>query len=166
HLQQQISARTRTEFSLTVTLPTGLNELPNVPLTGTLDRLDFDESGQLLQVVDYKTGKPKTKRAIVGETVNSDGSYKRQLIFYALLLSLYEDPLFQCRTGVLSFVESTNQGVKEELFKISDEEIAALKGEIISSVETLLSGSWLQDPCDEEASSYCHLAAKLQNTSR
>ena len=163
HLEQTITPECKREFSIRVTLETGLSELPELPLTGALDRIDFDGDGNALRVVDYKTGKPKSRNVIEGKTQSSNGGYKRQLVFYALLLSLYEDERYQTRKGVLSFVEPTSSGViKEEAFVISDEEIEALKTEIISAVSNLLSGEAFNDPCNPEVCEYCDLVNLLE----
>lgn len=157
-----LPARTEEEKKIRVVLQTGLPEIPELPLTGMLDRLDFDEQGKLLRVVDYKTGKPKTRNAIEGKTASSEGGYKRQLVFYALLLSLYDDDRYQTKDCVLSFVEPDTKGViHEEAFSITDEEIEELKQQIIAITQEIISGTFLQTPCDESKSSYCHLAQLL-----
>ena len=162
-LYSQISNRSQIETSIKVMLSTGLEELPEIPLSGKLDRIDFGEDGMALRVVDYKTGKPKTRNVIEGKTQTSDGGYKRQLVFYALLLSLQEDDRTEhCREGVLSFVEPDTKGVvHEESFVVTDEEIEVLKGEIITATKDLLSGGYLDTQCDSEKSDYCELAKQL-----
>ncbi|MBI1998921.1 MAG: ATP-dependent helicase [Parcubacteria group bacterium] len=59
----------------------------SIPLRGILDRVEEREDGGIC-VIDYKTGKPKSRNEIEGNTKNSRGDYKRQLVFYKLLLSL------------------------------------------------------------------------------
>jgi DNA helicase-2/ATP-dependent DNA helicase PcrA len=157
-LADSLSKKTEEEFSISVELETGNSLIPTIPLKGNLDRLDFDESGRLLQVVDYKTGKPKSRNVIEGNTQSSDGAYKRQLTFYALLLDLYDDERYQCRTGVLSFVESAAGGpVKEEAFVITDAEVEALRLEIIESAVSIVNGKWATQLCDPSSCDYCHL---------
>ena len=73
--------KTQEEFSLRVVLETGIAEFPELLLTGKLDRLDFDEKGAVVKIIDYKTGKPKTRNDIEGKTKSSNGDYKRQLVF-------------------------------------------------------------------------------------
>jgi RecB family exonuclease len=144
-------------------LQTGLAELPELPLTGKLDRIDLNEAGEAIRVVDYKTGKPKSRNEIEGNTKSSDGAYKRQLTFYALLLSLYDDERYQCREGVLSFIEPDKHGaIKEESFVITEEEIETLRQTIIAAARDVISGNFLAAPCDESTSEYCHLARWLQ----
>lgn len=149
----------REELQVSVILETGDPDVPEVPLTGMLDRIDCNESGQALRVVDYKTGKPKTRGQIEGTTKDSNGGYKRQLVFYALLLSLYDDPRYTCREGVLSFIEpDAKGGIREEVFTVTDAEIAELKDEIIRIAKEIVNGSFLTTPCDPDVCEYCDLA--------
>jgi DNA helicase-2/ATP-dependent DNA helicase PcrA len=146
-------------------MPTGLTELPEITLNGNLDRLDFGQDGRLVRVLDYKTGKPKTRNHIEGKTKGSNGDYKRQLVFYALLLSLYEDERYDCRECVLSFVEADTKGViHEEVFIITDEEIEELKQIIIQTTKAIISGEFMKQSCDEKDSDYCHLVIELKKT--
>jgi RecB family exonuclease len=142
---------------------TGDPDVPEVPLTGVIDRLDIDTDGRAIRFVDYKTGKPKTRNVIEGKTKNSDGDYKRQLVFYALLLELYGDERYACHEGVLSFVEADQKGViHEEVFEITDQEIIELKEEIITVAKEITSGAFITAPCDESVCEYCDLVAKIR----
>ena len=164
-LPTQLTKGSRSEVNVTALLPTDLPELPELLLTGMLDRLDFAEDGTLLRVVDYKTGKPKTRNHIEGKTKSSDGNYHRQLVFYALMLSLNEDPSWQCRTGVLSFVQPDSHGaIREETYEITPDEIEALKAELIETAAAITSGTMLHQPCDPEQSDYCDLVAALMQS--
>jgi hypothetical protein len=101
---------------------------------------------------------------IEGNTKDSDGGYKRQLVFYALLLSLHDDERYLCRDGVLSFVESDGKGgIREELFSVTDEEIAELKQTIIVATKEIMSGVFLDQVCTEEESDYYELAKRWQS---
>ena len=162
HAKSSLTPHAHTEFSVSVSLPTGLPSFPLLPLTGKLDRLDLDAEGNVTLIVDYKTGKPKTRNDIEGNTKSSNGDYKRQLTFYVLLLSLYEDTRFACRTCKLSFIEPDAKGVvHEEIFEITDQEVEELKKELIRIAEEISTGSFLNIPCDPSTSSYCHLVASL-----
>jgi DNA helicase-2/ATP-dependent DNA helicase PcrA len=162
HLKNELPTDTKEELKLRVHLETGIPEFPEVILTGKLDRIDIME-GKAFRVVDYKTGKPKSRNVIEGNTKTSDGGYKRQLVFYALLLSLHDDERYECKTGVLSFVEPDAKGViKEETFMITAEEIAGLKKEIVQSVQDIISGDFLSSPCDDTNSEYCHFVQQLK----
>ncbi len=162
HVAKSLPKQTEEEKKIRVTLETGLPEIPELTLTGMLDRLDFSDDGQVRRVVDYKTGKPKTRNAIEGKTASDDGGYKRQLVFYALLLSLYEDDRYQTREGVLSFVQPDQKGViHEEAFVITDEEIASLQTEIINATKEIIAGDWLTAPIEAGSTEYEQLAKLL-----
>lgn len=163
HLATQVGKNSATELRLEAELETGIEEYPLLKLNGTLDRID-SAGDKIIKVVDYKTGKPKTRGFIEGTTAASTGDYKRQLVFYALLLSLQEDTNKHCRTGVLSFVEpdSHNQ-IKEESFTITDEEIEELKQELIRVTKEVVSGESLRVACDPKVCHYCDLVEVWQN---
>jgi ATP-dependent helicase/DNAse subunit B len=161
YMVKSLPKTTKEEFKLRVHLPTGIPELPELILTGNLDRLDIGDDGYAYRVVDYKTGKPKSRNVIEGNTKDADGGYKRQLVFYALLLSLHDDERYQCKEGVLSFVEGDGKGtVKEESFIVTDEEIETLKKTIITAAREIIAGNFLTQVCDPEVSEYCELAGK------
>jgi DNA helicase-2/ATP-dependent DNA helicase PcrA len=163
HLASMITKTTKEELKLKVHLATGIPELPELTLTGNLDRIDIGDDGYALRVVDYKTGKPKSRNEIEGNTKDADGGYKRQLVFYALLLSLHDDERYVCKEGVLSFVESGVKGsVKEEAFVVTDEEIEELKMTIIGAAKEIISGEFLKQPCEEGESDYYELVKRWQ----
>lgn len=156
-LEGSLTSETKTEYPVKVLLPTGDSDFPEVVLTGNFDRVDL-ESGKVVRVVDYKTGKTKTRGVIEGKTKDSDGNYKRQLTFYALLLSLQNGEEAFVVEYRLSFVEPDKKGViHEESFYISHEEVEELKSEIISATKAVVSGEVLQTNCDPEKCHFCHL---------
>jgi DNA helicase II / ATP-dependent DNA helicase PcrA len=161
-LKNTLPQKTAEEFKIKVLFQTGVPELPEIPLTGKFDRLDFNDAGDLIRVVDYKTGAPKTRNAIEGKTKDADGNYKRQLVFYALLLSLYDDPRYQTRECLLTFIRPDEKGkIHEELFSISDSEIDSLKNDIKTAVMEIVSGSFLDKKDNLIDSDYYQLANSL-----
>jgi DNA helicase II / ATP-dependent DNA helicase PcrA len=113
----------------------------NILLKGKIDRLEFLDNGKI-RIIDYKTGAPKSRNWIEGKTKNSNGNYKRQLVFYKLLLKKLEtqstrhsDILKNVRMsgmeGVIDFIEPNEKGEhKREIFNITDEEVMELEKEI------------------------------------
>jgi RecB family exonuclease len=153
--------KAKTEFNVKAILKTGLEDIPEVTLTGNFDRVDFGPDGELVRVVDYKTGKPKTRGEIEGTTKTSKGNYKRQLVFYALLLSLQEDTSIVTNNMQLSFVEPDAKGkTKDEDFTITEDEIEELKQQIIKATRMLISGEALEIPCDPEVTEFCPLVER------
>lgn len=165
HMIKTLPKTTKEEFKLSVHLPTDIPELPELILTGNLDRIDIGDDGYALRVVDYKTGKPKSRNVIEGNTKDSDGGYKRQLVFYALLLSLHGDERYMTKTGTLSFVEPEKGVVREETFTISTEEVEALRQTIITAAKEIIAAEFLTHPCEEDESNYAALAARWSRTS-
>jgi RecB family exonuclease len=129
-------------------------------VTGNLDRIDIGDDGRVIRVLDYKTGKPKSRNVIEGNTKDSDGGYKRQLVFYALLLSLHDDERYMTRTGTLSFVEPEKGKIKEETFTITEAEVEELKQTIITATKEIISGEFLGSVCEEGESDYVDLAKR------
>lgn len=152
HLAGALGTFVETEHALQAVLPTGILDFPEITLHGSVDRLDLDEDGTVWRVVDYKTGKPKTRNELAGLTKNSTGDYKRQLTFYALLLELQTEKKWHCRRCLVSFVELDEKGKRhEEEFIITDEEIEILKQEIILVTKEVLTGECLTAEVGEES---------------
>ncbi len=117
----------------------------NIYLTGKIDRIDWvDQEKKLVRVIDYKTGKPKTKGYINGTTKSANlsereqslqgtiqGPYKRQLIFYKLLTQLDRTFNAEVVEGRFDFVEPYDKRTGRLMprdFKLSNEEVDDLKG--------------------------------------
>ncbi len=145
----------RGEYPLKGSLDIGGNLLP---LSGKVDRLEGDDRN--LRVIDYKTGKPRTRNEIEGKTKSSDGSYKRQLVFYQLLLSLEGKSL---KDAVLEFVEPDQKGGHHrEIFVIVDSETEELKETIARvSKEILALAFWNAEPLPDNP--YKDLVAAVKN---
>lgn len=102
----------------------------DVRIAGRVDRIEWiDAKTKTVQVVDYKTGKPKSRNEIEGKTANSDGAYKRQLVFYKLLADLDRTFGLKVERGVLDFVEpeSGTKKFRQESFTLTKDDVAALK---------------------------------------
>ncbi len=135
--------------------------LGDIQLSGKIDRIDLiDADRGLLRVCDYKTGKPKTRGAIesasptyqkkfsarelaLPETIR--GAYKRQLVFYKILLDGDKtiNPNWKLSEAVFEFVEPKKKGGTEhatEAYSITQEEVADLKQlikEVMAEIRSL-----------------------------
>ena len=110
--------------------------LNDIPLTGKIDRIDLTSpSSKSVRIVDYKTGRLKTKGQINGTTKDSDGSLKRQLIFYQLLSQLDKRFPYQVKSVELDFVEAPHKKQKSgrTSFRISSQEVSDLKKTITAT---------------------------------
>ncbi len=141
----------------------GIELTSEIRLTGQLDKLEFtDASGKNVNVVDYKTGKPKSRKELSGETKNSDGAYKRQLVFYNLLLNSFLEGKYNMVSGEIDFVEPDEKNTyKKELFTISSDEIEELKKIILQSADEIMHLKFWDRTCDDKECEYCKLRMHL-----
>ncbi len=74
-----------------------------------LDRVDPASGG--VSVIDYKTGKPKSRNELMGATKDADGNYYRQLTFYKLLLARARPSRSECRKASSNSLSLTRKGI-------------------------------------------------------
>lgn len=123
-------------------------------LVGVIDKMEF-LSPEDVNVVDYKTGKPKTRGQIEGKTKDSQGDYFRQLVFYKILL---EDSKYDFVSGEIDFIESDSKGnFHKEKFTVSDEDVLDLKELIRQVSDEIINLKFLDKPCDRDKCDYCDL---------
>jgi len=128
-------------------------------LSGKLDRIERTGSG--LIVTDFKTGKPKSRSDMEGKTKSGTGDYKRQLVFYSLLLEQTGEKMAE---GVIDFVEPTQSGVyKQERFVITKEDQDALAGAIETMAEEILTLTFAKKGCGKGDCEWCRLSSLLLN---
>ncbi|MFA6006330.1 MAG: ATP-dependent DNA helicase [Candidatus Paceibacterota bacterium] len=151
----------KNEFPIDVMFPVGDGELR---LTGKLDKLEITDGA--VNVVDYKTGKIKSRNEILGKTKNSEGDYHRQLVFYKLLLDRYEEEKYNMQTGMIDFIipdlprrqAGKNIGkYKKEVFTITKEEVSKLEEEVARVANEILNLSFWQKRCGDKQCEYCRL---------
>ncbi|PIP87209.1 hypothetical protein COW81_01490 [Candidatus Campbellbacteria bacterium CG22_combo_CG10-13_8_21_14_all_36_13] len=128
----------------------------DVPIKGKLDKIEIYDG--YVNVVDYKTGKPKSRNDIEGNTKYSGGNYKRQLVFYKLLLDLFEDGKYVMKSGEIDFIEPQDNGkYRKEQFDIYKEDVEELKEEVIRVSKEILDLSFWGKTCDNEKCEFCAL---------
>jgi DNA helicase II / ATP-dependent DNA helicase PcrA len=149
--------------------PHGLNEarIDALPLddgtliNGKLDRIEFlaggnDATRTPVRVIDYKTGKPKTRNDIEGLTKSADGNYKRQLVFYKLLLD--KEGKRDMTSGVIQFIEPDDRGKSHrEEFAIAPGEVKVLEKLVMDVAREILDLSFWNKGCHEPDCRYCEL---------
>jgi ATP-dependent exoDNAse (exonuclease V) beta subunit len=152
------TAETEVEVHTQLPLPPGaLRE--SVLLHGFLDKVEHLQGGGV-RVVDYKTGSPKSRNHIEGKTKDSDGDYKRQLVFYRLLLD--RDKKYTFREAMLDFVEPNDRGIhKREVFEVTPEEVIALEADIARMADDLSRGTFIHKTSTSEDAEVRALAALL-----
>ncbi len=130
-------------------------------LQGKIDKLEFSKEG--VNVVDYKTGKTKSRNQIEGKTKNSQGDIKRQLVFYKLLLDNYKKKKYNMTSGEIDFVEPNEKGkFKKEKFLIGEKEIKELKELVEKVSQEIVSLSFWDKKCDDKNCRYCQLREMMK----
>jgi DNA helicase II / ATP-dependent DNA helicase PcrA len=131
-------------------------------LSGKLDKIELLDDRHV-NVVDYKTGKPKSRNQIegkVGGESGGEGNYFRQLAFYKLLLD--GDKKFIMKSGEIDFIEPNERGkYKKERFEIESKDIEKVKAEIVSMAKDILSLSFIASKCEDKKCEYCKLGKLL-----
>ncbi len=103
----------------------------DIPIVGKIDRIDWiDKKAKTVSVTDYKTGKAKTRNQIEGKTKYSEGEYKRQLVFYKLLIDSNPRDIMTVKKAGLDFIQPKRDKFKKEFFKISNQEVEDLRRRI------------------------------------
>jgi len=102
--------------------------MEDIPLKGKIDRIDLlSETSSSAIVIDYKTGRPKTPGEIRGGieegrvSRGTEGSYFRQLVFYALLMERGE-PLLVPQAFALEFIGERGEDPLLRSFVVTDPE--------------------------------------------
>lgn len=153
------------EYQLTVLLPIGLPGLSHLRLRGDLDKIEFAGAGNYVNIVDYKTGRPQSRNVLEGKTKDSTGGYKRQLVFYQLLLNLHENAKYKMVSGEIDFIEPDLRGkYHKEKFTVTDEEVENLALELKRVAQEILDLAFWETPCDPDVSDFCELQAMLKQS--
>lgn len=153
------------EYNITVDFDTNFDYLPKVKLTGVLDKVEV-KAGNEVTVFDYKTGQPKSKNHILGNTKAQDaGNYIRQLRFYNLLLSI--EGKYEMTQGIIDFIEpkKTNGKYKREKFEGADIHTSSLKDEINFAVDNIYNLNFWDSRCENHSKGKCEYC-KLRDLMR
>lgn len=136
----------------------GVQLTPEIKLKGNIDKVEILDDRGAVNVVDYKTSAPKTRGQIEGTTKDSEGNIKRQLVFYKLLLDLYETGKFKMQSAEVDFLRPDSQGrYKKEKFTVTDEEVSALTKEIERVSNEILNLKFWDKTCDDKDCQFCRL---------
>jgi len=136
----------------------GIEIYKNILIRGKIDKIEILDTSNNVNVIDYKTGKPKSRNEIEGNTKNSQGGYKRQLIFYNLLLNNFKNGKYKMKTGEIDFIEPNKSGTyKKEKFEISSDEIKEIKEQIKEVAQEIINLTFWDKTCDDPDCYYCNL---------
>jgi len=137
-------------------VPVEISAGQTIELNGKLDKVEL-LSGDEINVVDYKTGKPKSRNEIEGKVKDGDGNYKRQLVFYKLLVDGAKR--WRMKNATLDFIQPLASGkYRREIFEITDEETKGLSKIIKSVSREILTLTFWKKSCDDKNCEFCRLS--------
>ncbi|MEK7535425.1 MAG: ATP-dependent DNA helicase [Patescibacteria group bacterium] len=126
--------------------------LGETKLTGRLDKLELIDPHGNVSVIDYKTGKPKSRNEIV------KSGYLRQLTFYKILLDRFANGRYKMTSGEIDFVEPNERGYyKKEKFEIESDAVEELEKEIARISSEIKSLKFWREHCEDPKCPWCAL---------
>ena len=129
-----------------------------------MDKIEYLDGGETSNIVDYKTGRAKTRNELEGKTKNATGDYPRQLAFYKLLLDHYPTFTAEMISGELDFVEPDSNGkFHREKFIITEVETVALQEQIFDLAEQVLEFKFWDKRCGDKDCEFCKLRDKVNH---
>jgi DNA helicase II / ATP-dependent DNA helicase PcrA len=130
------------------------NNKVTIPIHGKLDAVL--ETGDEVNVFDYKTRRAMSVAAIKGETQSDDGNYFRQLVFYKLLL---QNNSYSRKKNILSslvFVSPDDSGrCPTVTLPVEDPDIKKVQAEIQDLINIVWSGRIGREFCGVKDCKYC-----------
>jgi DNA helicase-2/ATP-dependent DNA helicase PcrA len=135
----------------------GVRISDDVKIGGRIDRIE-SLGNRSAAITDLKTGKPKSRNVIEGKTKNSTGDYKRQILFYKLLLDGADSKRWNANKGVIEFVEPDEKGnFHKQEFDYVPEELDELKNEILRVSKEIYNLDFWDKRCGKKDCQYCEL---------
>lgn len=134
------------------------SEHGDIWITGRLDKLELvDPQTNAIRIIDYKTGRARSRNEIEGKTAKADEDYKRQLIFYQLLADSDRQFPYTSVETALAFVDDDGR-FPIERFQITKEEVEDLKQLIQRVYAQMLSLEFphIEDPLKPECE-FCNI---------
>ena len=132
-------------------------ELQGVPLTGTIDRIDFIDD-YTAHIVDYKTGIVENQKTARPKASNPIGGlYWRQLVFYKILFELHQQT-HKIHSAEISYLEADNKNNyirKEVAFNVND--VDTVKSLIVDSYQKIMNHEFYEG-CGENNCKWCNFA--------
>jgi len=135
----------------------------NISINGKIDKIEVLNDNSQVNVVDYKTGKPKSRNEILGLNKTSTGDYLRQLTFYNILLNNYLDNKYKMVSGEIDFVQPDEKGnYHKELFTITPKMVAELTTQIKNISKEILNLDFWDKTCDNKNCEFCALRKMIK----
>ena len=154
----QWALNTRSEYNIST-------EVDGIPITGKLDKIEFFKDD--INVVDYKTGKPKNaKKKLAGPSdKNPEGEgYWRQIVFYKLLLDNNKKNNWHMVSGEFDFFEPDEKGeyIKQKIV-VSPQDMEVVKRQLREAYKGIQNHEFDQG-CGKKDCTWCNFVKENYNT--
>lgn len=126
-----------------------------VRIKGSVDRVD--RNGESYSVIDFKTGKPKSRNQSSGQNENSDGNYLRQITFYKMIMEAMDNKMV-VTSGQINFILLNESGKRVfHDFELTQDMVYELRQEMEGVFNQIMSGEFLTKGCNDKECEYCKL---------
>ena len=141
----------------------GVQLSENISINGTIDLIQMLDNGKDVYVYDFKTGRVKSKGQIEGTKTSRDGNYKRQLVFYKLLLNKYHNGNLNMEKAIIDFLEPNSSGNYQRYeYIIQNDEVIALEKLILQCSDEIINLTFWDKRCDDPKCTYCQLRSFIK----
>ena len=131
----------------------------SLKLHGIIDKVELLESelGGPVNLVDYKTGKPYSRK-----DRHQREDLKRQLTFYHILLEGYRDGAYHINQALLDFIEPNDRGQSEtQAISVGESDVVELREVIDKTAHEIMAGDFLAHGCGKRDCEWCSLHAAV-----
>ncbi len=137
-------------------------EIAGVPLTGTLDKIEFKES-QSIHIVDYKTGRQQARKTRRPTDKNPYGGiYWRQLVFYKLLYEHFDKTGKMARSAEIAYLDPGPDGQpQQEIINFKVEDTQQVKQMLQNAYQSILEHDFYKG-CNEPSCHWCNFVKNQQ----
>jgi len=160
--QFRVLCEKKFEVYMSLTTVNGAHSQPaQVLLRGLIDVIEFNTDSSV-HVIDYKTGKHKSRNELEGGTKNATGDYKRQLDFYCILMDLGQ--MERPSRLTLEFIEPDTSGkTAVHTFAYDAEKVKELKETIERVAGEISTLAFWDAGCKKDDCEYCALRGLMES---
>lgn len=135
-------------------------EVDGVPLTGTLDKIEYYDQLRV-GIIDYKTGSHDgSKLRRPNEANPYGGSYWRQLLFYKLLFEHFDRSSRRVTFGEIAYLDPTPDGQFPEVQVSFSAEDTALMRQLIRETYAKIRKQEFYEGCGKPSCAWCNFVKR------
>jgi len=138
--------------------------LDGVPVTGKIDKLEFD--GNTCTVIDYKTGNPDyctTQISAPNDKQPLGGDYWRQMVFYKLLIEAQQDRIWRVQIGKFDYIEPSKKTGEymQKVVPVFEHDEAIVRAQIKDAYGRIMNHDF-DEGCGKPDCHWCNFAKQYE----